>query len=44
MSLMQQRDYIRNSGDLKEFPVILAYIVIYTGPSLSTNLEVRFSA
>jgi hypothetical protein len=44
MSVKQQWDYIRNAGDLKEFPVLLTYKVVYTGPSLSTNLEVRFPA
>jgi hypothetical protein len=44
MSLKQQWDYIRNAGDLKEFPVLLTYKVVYTEHSLSTTLEVRFSA
>jgi hypothetical protein len=43
-SLKQQWDDVFNAGDLKELSVLLTYKVVYIEPSLSTALEVRFSA
>jgi hypothetical protein len=42
--LKQQWDDICIAGDLKELPVLLIYKVVYIEPSMSTALEVRFSA